>query len=85
MRKRSGKLEFVVISGATGQQAILSGEPFEFSGKPVYVEALGFAIRRRQPDWLTLLDYSIARMHEDGSLAAMSKKWYFGMDLSVRQ
>jgi polar amino acid transport system substrate-binding protein len=82
---RDGKLDFVVTSGPTGQQAILSGEPFEFSGKPLFVEVLGFAIRTRQPDWLALLDYSIARMHEDGSLTAMSKKWYFGMDLSVRQ
>ncbi|HTX70689.1 MAG TPA: transporter substrate-binding domain-containing protein [Thermoleophilia bacterium] len=81
----NGNLDFVMTAGPTGQQAILSGQPFEFSGKPLYYEDLAFAIKQGEPDWLALLNYSVQTMHQDGSLTAMSKKWYNGMDLTVKQ
>jgi len=81
----NGNLDFVMTAGPTGQQAILSGQPFEFSGKPLYYEDLAFAIRKGEPDWLAMLNYSVQTMHQDGQLTAMSKKWYNGMDLTVKQ
>lgn len=81
----NGNLDFVMTAGPTGQQAILSGQPFEFSGKPLYYEDLAFAIKHGEPDWLGMLNYTIQTMHSDGSLTAMSKKWYNGMDLTVKQ
>jgi polar amino acid transport system substrate-binding protein len=81
----NGNLDFVMTAGPTGQQAILSGQPFEFSGKPLYYEDLAFAIKQGEPDWLAMLNYTVQTMHQDGSLTAMSKKWYNGMDLTVKQ
>ncbi len=81
---QNGNLDFVMTAGPTGQQAILEGKPFEFSGKPLYYEDLAFAVAEGEADWVKLLDYSITTMHEDGSLTEMSKKWYNGLDLTVK-
>ena len=32
-----------------------------------------------------MLNYAVQTMHEDGSLTEMSKQWYNGMDLTVKQ
>ncbi len=82
---RNGNLDFVMTAGPTGQQAILEGQPFEFSGVPLYYEDLCFAVAEGETDWVALLDYAIATMHEDGSLTEMSKKWYNGLDLTVQE
>jgi len=82
---RDGTLDFVMTAGPTGQQAILAGQPFAFSGKPLYFEDLAFAVRKGEADWLALLNYSLKQMHKDGSLVAMSKKWYYGLNLTVQQ
>lgn len=82
---RNGNLDFVMTAGPTGQQAILEGQPFEFSGPPLYYEDLCFAVAEGETDWLALLNYAIAQMHEDGSLTEMSKKWYNGLDLTVKE
>ena len=74
-----------MTAGPTGQQAILSGQPFEFSGKPLYYEDLAFALKLGEADWLAMLNYTVQTMHSDGSLTAMSKQWYNGMDLTVKQ
>jgi len=80
----NGNLDFVMTAGPTGQQAIQSGQPFEFSGAPLYYEDLAFALKLGEPDWLALLNYSVQTMHKDGSLTAMSKQWYNGLDLTVK-
>lgn len=82
---RNGNLDFVVTAGPTGQQAISQGQPFEFSGQPLYYEDLAFAIKKGEADWLALLNYSVKTMHEDGSLTSMSEKWYNGLDLTVKE
>ena len=81
----NGNLDFVMTAGPTGQQAILSGQPFEFSGKPLYYEDLAMALKLDEADWLAMLNYTVQTMHSDGSLTAMSKQWYNGMDLTVKQ
>ena len=43
------------------------------------------AIKKGEADWLALLDYAVPQMHTDGSLTAMSKQWYNGLDLTVKQ
>jgi polar amino acid transport system substrate-binding protein len=82
---RNGNLDFVMTAGPTGQQAILAGQPFDFSGKPLYYEDLAMATKKGEADWVALLDYTVQTMHSDGSLTAMSKQWYNGMDLTVKQ
>jgi polar amino acid transport system substrate-binding protein len=80
----NGNLDFLMTAGPTGQQAILSGQPFEFSGKPLFYEDLAFAIKKGEADWLALLNYAVRTMHKDGSLTAMSKRWYHNLDLTVK-
>lgn len=82
---RNGNLDFVMTAGPTGQQAILEGQSFEFSGTPLYYEDLAFAVGEGETDWVALLDYALDKMHSDGSLAEMSKTWYNGLDLTVRE
>jgi len=80
-----GKLDFVMTASQTGQQAIKSGQPIEPSGNPLFYEDLAFAVKGREADWLALLDHSIRQMHQDGTLTAMSKKWFDGLDLTVKR
>jgi polar amino acid transport system substrate-binding protein len=82
---RNGNLDFVMTAGPTGQQAILEGQPFDFSGAPLYYEDLAFAINQGEDDWLQMLDYAVMKMHEDGTLTELSKKWYNGLDLTVKE
>jgi len=77
---KNGRLDGVMTADLTAAQAISSGYPFVFSGKPYYYEPLAFSIQKGQADWLALLDYAVEKMREDGSLTAMAKKWYNGFD-----
>jgi ABC-type amino acid transport substrate-binding protein len=77
---KSGRLNAVMTADLTAAQGISSGYPFVFSGKPYYYEPLAFATMKGQTDWLALLNYAVDKMHADGSLSAMAKKWYHGFD-----
>jgi polar amino acid transport system substrate-binding protein len=81
----NGNIDFVMTAGPTGQQAILEGKPMEFSGKPLSYEDLAMAVKKGETDWTALLSYSVQQMHENGALTEMSKAWYNGIDLSVKQ
>jgi polar amino acid transport system substrate-binding protein len=81
----NGNLDFVMTAGPTGQQAILEGKPMEFSGKPLYYEDLAMAVKKGETDWTALLSYTVQQMHANGALTAMSKQWYNGIDLTVKQ
>jgi polar amino acid transport system substrate-binding protein len=74
-----------MTAGPTGQQAILQGKDIAFSGKPLYYEDLAFATKLGEPDLIALFNYAIKKMHADGQLTAMSKQWYNGIDLTVKQ
>lgn len=80
-----GKLDFVMTAGQIGQHAIRSGQPLEFSGKPLFHERLAFATKQEEADWLALLDYSVRQLHKDGALTTMSKEWFDGIDLTVKE
>ena len=82
---RNGNLDFVMTAGPTGQQAILEGQPFDFSGAPLYYEDLAFAVKLGEGDWVALLNYAVEKMHTDGTLTELSKKWYNGLDLTVKE
>lgn len=80
----NGNLDYILTAGPTGQQAIVDGKPFAFSGKPLYYEDLCFAAKLGEDDLVTLLDYTVKEMHNDGSLSTMSQKWFNGIDLTVK-
>jgi polar amino acid transport system substrate-binding protein len=77
---RNGRLDGVMTADLTAAQAISSGYPFVFSGKPYYYEPLAFATKKGETDWQTLLSYAVTTMHQNGSLTTMAKKWYHGFD-----
>lgn len=79
----NGRLNGVMSAGATEMAAIASGQPFQLSGKPMYYERLAFATRQAEPDFIALLNYAIAQMHKNGTLAQLSAKWYNGQDYTV--
>jgi ABC-type amino acid transport substrate-binding protein len=79
-----GEVDFWMTSGATGQHLILQGEPIEFSGPPLFYRDIGMATKEGETDLVALLDYAVATMHKDGSLSSASKKWFEGIDLTVR-
>lgn len=81
----NGNIDFVMTAGPTGQQAILEGKAMEFSGKPLYYEDLAMAVKKGETDWTALLTYTVQQMHENGALTAMSKQWYNGIDLTVKE
>jgi ABC-type amino acid transport substrate-binding protein len=80
----AGVVDYVVSSDVTGQQAISSGQQIAVSGKPLYYESCVFATKKGESDWLALLNYAIGKMHADGSLAAMSRHWFYGTDLTSK-
>ncbi len=80
-----GNVDFVMTASSIGKAAVASGQPLAFSGKPLYYQVLAFAIKKDEPDLLALLDHMVATMHENGQLTAMSKKWFHGLDLTVKQ
>jgi polar amino acid transport system substrate-binding protein len=80
----AGVVDYVVSSDVAGQQAISSGQQIALSGKPLYYESCVFATKKGESDWLALLNYAIGKMHADGSLAAMSRHWFYGTDLTSK-
>ena len=80
-----GRLDGAMTDSASAQQVIAAGKPFQVTGKPFYYEDLCFAIKKGEPDWLAMLNYTVKQMHADGSLTAMSTQWYNGLDMTVKQ
>jgi ABC-type amino acid transport substrate-binding protein len=80
---RSGEIKYVLTARETARYAIDAGQPFQFAGGALFHARRAFAVGKGQADWLALLDYAVGRMHHDGSLSAMSKKWFHGRDLTV--
>lgn len=80
-----GNIDFAMTHPLVGQEAIVDGMPLEFSGTPLYYDEMAMALKKGEADWRALLNYTVKKMHEDGSLTTMSKKWYGGLDLTVRQ
>lgn len=81
----NGDVDFWMTDPYTGEQAILSPQAIDFSGTPLTYDDLAFALKKGERDWRALLNYTVKTMHKDGSLTAMSKKWFDGLDLTVKQ
>jgi polar amino acid transport system substrate-binding protein len=83
------RLDAVITSSTTAQGYIDAGNPVKIVGDPVFYEPLAVAIdKSSELDPASLadaVDGIVADMHEDGTLTALSKKWYDGADLTVQQ
>lgn len=87
---QSGRRDFEgwLSSSTTVQAAIDGGAPFVAVGDPVFYEPLAVATDKAAPPHAELqaqLDQIIKDMHADGTLSALSKKWFNGEDLTVKQ
>jgi polar amino acid transport system substrate-binding protein len=78
------RIDYGFTAVPTAIEAINQGQPLELSGDPLYYEDLGFAVKKGEADWLALLNYTVKKMHADGSLTDMSKVWYAGVDLTQK-
>lgn len=78
------RLDAVMSAQPTIKQAIDGGSPLKFVGDPAYFEPLAGALdksRGTSDKMLAELNKIIAAMHADGTLTALSQKWY-GLDLT---
>jgi polar amino acid transport system substrate-binding protein len=80
------RLDAVVSALPTLEAAIDSGSPIKIVGEPLYFEPLAVAVdTRSELDPTSLLERIseiVEEMHEDGTLAELSQKWY-ETDLTV--
>jgi polar amino acid transport system substrate-binding protein len=86
---RAGRTDFDawLSSSTTVQAAIDDGLPVVAVGDPVFFEPLAVAFDKGGPDpsdMVTRVNEILAEMRADGTLKAMSDKW-FGLDLTEKQ
>jgi polar amino acid transport system substrate-binding protein len=83
------RLDAVMTSATTAQGYADEGNPVKTVGEPLFYEPLGAAIDKSSKldpaSFVEAVDGIVAEMHEDGTLSAMSKEWYDGLDLTVQQ
>jgi len=84
---QAGRQDFEgwLSSSTTVQGAIDEGLPVKAIGDPVFAEPLAVAFDKAGPDpsdMVTRVNEILADMHADGTLSAMSEKW-FGEDLTT--
>ena len=83
------RLDAAMTSVTTAQGYIDSGKSIKIVGDPLFYEPLGVAFDKSSSlddaSLLAAVDKIVADMHADGTLTAMSKKWYDGIDLTVQQ
>jgi polar amino acid transport system substrate-binding protein len=84
----NGRLDAVITSVTTAQGYIDAGNPVKIVGDPVFYEPLSVGFdKSSDPSSESLfqaVDAIVADMHEDGTLTALSEKWY-GLDLTTQQ
>lgn len=79
------RLDAVMSSQTTLQGAIDAGSPIKIVGDPLFYEPLAVAFDK-STDSQSLADAAstiVEQMHSDGTLTALSKKWYDGVDFTV--
>ncbi|HEY4189855.1 MAG TPA: transporter substrate-binding domain-containing protein [Candidatus Limnocylindrales bacterium] len=77
--------EGFLSSSTTVDGAIKAGLPLVKVGDPVYAEPLAVAVDKSGPDptdFVAAVTQIVQDMHADGTLSAMSTKW-FGLDLTT--
>jgi polar amino acid transport system substrate-binding protein len=82
----NGRLDAVITSVTTAQGYIDAGNPVKIVGDPVFYEPLSVGFdKSADPSDTSLfeaVDTIVGEMHDDGTLTAMSQKWY-GTDLTT--
>jgi polar amino acid transport system substrate-binding protein len=83
------RLDAVITSLTTAEGWVDAGNPTKIVGDPVFYEPLAVAMDKKSSlDPMSLVkavDSIVGKMHKDGTLTKLSKKWYDGVDLTKRQ
>lgn len=81
------RLDAALTALPTIQSAIQEGQPLKVLGNPVYYEQLAVALDKTSPEssdsLLQAIDLVVKQMHADGTLTALSNK-YYGADLTSK-
>jgi polar amino acid transport system substrate-binding protein len=75
------RLDAVATALPTINEAIKNGYPIRVVGEPLFLEPLSVAIDKGDAELGAKIAAAVAAMHKDGTLAALSQKWY-GLDLT---
>jgi polar amino acid transport system substrate-binding protein len=86
---QSGRRDFdgFLTSSTTLKAAIDAGAPLTLVGDPVFYEPLAIAVDKASPahsELVAEIDKIIGEMHADGTLKALSEKWFGGLDLTSK-
>ena len=65
----------------TAQPRIDQDKRFKLAGKALYAEPNAVAIEKDDAEWRAKVESVFAELRQDGTLAAISKKW-IGSDIS---
>ncbi len=76
------RLDAALSALPTIQEAIKNGYPMKVVGDPVYYEPLAVATDKGDPEFDAKIAGIVKDMHKDGTLKALSEKWY-GTDLTT--
>ena len=71
-----GQLDAVLASQPSVVNAIDGGYPIRILGEPVFYEPLAIAIDKGDPEFADEVRHIVESLHKDGTLSALSKKWY---------
>lgn len=76
------RVDAVFSALPTIQEAIKNGYPMKIVGDPAFYEPLAVATDKGDPEFDAKIAEIVAAMHADGTLTALSEKWY-GVDLTT--
>ncbi len=75
------RLDGIMSAMPTIMEAIKNGYPMKVVGEPAFYEPLSVATDKGDPEFDAKITEIVAAMHADGTLSALSMKWY-GVDYS---
>lgn len=81
---RDGRLDAVLAAQPSVVNAIDAGYPMRILGEPVFYEPLAVAVDKGDPEFAAEIGRIVNALHADGTLSALSKKWY-GQDYTRLQ
>ncbi len=88
----NGRIDASLVMSAAGQAGFLSkpqGKGFGFIGQPVSDDTIlgsgiGYGLRKGDAQTKQQLDAAIAKVKADGTVTALAKKYFPGIDVSVK-
>ncbi len=80
----NGSIGGAMTADSTAVTQQVAGAQIAAAGAGFFYQPQAFATRRGEADFVTVLDDAVKTLRRNGTLAAISKKWYHGLDVSAR-